>query len=215
MRTIMLMNAKGGCGKTTLATNIASGYADDGYKVVLADYDPQRSSLDWLEARREHAEVPEIRGIDPLSGPLRVSSNTDLLVIDAPAGTHGRDMNLLLKRVQTVILPVMPSAIDMRAARRFLEELYLNGRISDKKTRIAIVANRVRENTRIYQELEQFLGHLKLPFIGHLRESQSYIRAAEQGLGLFELPSSTTLQDLPQWDPIFEWLDSRRALPVN
>jgi chromosome partitioning protein len=213
MRTIMLMNSKGGCGKTTLATNIATWYADEGKKVALADFDPQGSSLDWLEARKSYEGIPVIEGIDANKGSVSPARGTDYLIMDVPAAVHGKEINSLLRRVQSLIIPVLPSPIDMRACSRFLEELLASGRISKNETRIAIVANRVRENTIIYRQLEDYLGHLKIPFLTHLRESQNYIRAAEQGLGLFELAPSMVWYDLEQWDPIFEWLSSARSKP--
>jgi chromosome partitioning protein len=213
MRTIMLMNSKGGCGKTTLATNIATWFADDGAKVALADFDTQGSSLDWLGARREYEGIPEIEGIDAVNGPCRPKKGTDFLIMDVPAAIHGKEINAKLGRVQSVILPVLPSPIDMRACSRFLQELLNSGRISQKQTRVAIVANRVRENTLIYKELEQYLGHLKVPVLTHLRESQNYIRSAERGLGIFELAPSLVYQDVVQWDPIIDWLSSVRSVP--
>ncbi len=206
MRTIMLMNAKGGCGKTTLATNIATWFADDSAKVALADFDPQGSTLDWLEARQGYDGIPQIEGIDASRESPRPARGTDYLIMDAPAGTHGNTINQMLKRVEDLIIPVLPSPIDMRACNRFLDELLASGRVSRQQTRIAIVANRTRENTRIYHQLEEFLGHLKIPFITHLRESQNYIRAAERGLGIFELAPSMVWQDVEQWDPVFAWL---------
>ena len=206
MRTIMLMNAKGGCGKTTLATNLATWYADEGMKVALADYDPQRSSLDWLEARKGYDGIPEIEGIDAANEPLRTGRATDLLIMDAPAGTHGKDINRMLQRVDTIILPVLPSPIDMRACDRFLSELLSSGRVSKRQTRIAIVANRVKEQTLIYRDLESYLGHLKIPFLTHFRESQNYIRAAECGLAIFEMAPSQVYKDVIQWDPLLDWL---------
>jgi chromosome partitioning protein len=211
MRTIMLMNAKGGCGKTTLATNIATWFADDGDRVALADFDAQGSSLDWLEARRSYSGIPEILGIDAAHQPLQPPRGIDTLVMDAPAGTHGKAINQMLRRVQSLIIPVLPSPIDMRACSRFLEELLSSGRVSRQQTRLAIVANRVRENTRIYHQLEQYLGHLDIPFLTHLRESQNYIRSAENGLGLFELAPSLVWQDVAQWDPVFDWLTDGKA----
>ncbi|MEJ2454847.1 MAG: AAA family ATPase [Candidatus Thiodiazotropha sp.] len=207
MRTIMLMNAKGGCGKTTLATNLATWYADEGMKVALADYDPQRSSLDWLEARKDYEGIPAIEGIDAASGPVRAASGTELLIMDAPAGTHGKEINKMLQRVDTLLLPVLPSPIDMRACNRFLSELLESGRVSKQQTRIGIIANRVKEQTRIYHDLEAYLGHLKIPFLTHLRESQNYIRSAEQGLAIFELAPSQVYKDVILWDPVFEWLN--------
>lgn len=215
MRKIMVMNAKGGCGKTTIATNLATWFADEGAKVALADFDPQGSSLDWLEARNDYEGIPDIQGINALEGPVKASHGTDYLIIDAPAGTHGKDINAMLKRCETVIIPVMPSPIDMRACKRFLEELMHSGRISHKKNRLGIIANRVKENTLIYKDLEQYLGHLKLPFLTHLRETQNYIKSAERGLGLFEMAPSMVSQDVEQWKPIFKWLKSKRSLPTG
>ncbi len=212
MRTIMMMNAKGGCGKSTLATNVASWFADDGARVVIVDLDPQGSSLDWLAARRDYTGIPEIRGVDGTQGPVRAPAGTDVLIMDAPAATHGAQITELLRRVETLLMPVLPSPIDMRAARRFLDELLGSGRVSRGRTRIGIVANRVREQTQIYRHLEEFLGHLDLAVLGHLRESQNYIRAAERGLGLFELAPSLVYEDVVLWDPILDWLNSRASL---
>jgi chromosome partitioning protein len=206
MRTIMLMNAKGGCGKTTVATNLATWYADEGLKVALADYDPQRSSVDWLEARKGYEGIPEIESIDANSGPVRPAKETDLLVMDVPAGIHGKEINKMLLRVDSLILPVLPSPIDMRACNRFLSELLASGRVSKNQTRIGIVANRVKEQTRIYHDLEEYLGHLKIPFITHFRESQNYIKAAEEGLAIFELAPSQVYKDVILWDPLLDWL---------
>lgn len=207
MRTILLMNAKGGCGKTTLATNIATWFADEGAQVALADYDPQGSSLDWLEARNDYDGVPDIEAIDAAKNPAKPTKGTDYLIVDAPAGTHGKAINKMLKQVDYLLIPVLPSAIDMRACQRFLKELVSSGHISRKKTKIGLVANRVRENTVAYGQLMAFLEQLDIPLLTHLRESQNYIRSAERGLGLFELAPSMVWHDLEQWDPILEWLD--------
>jgi chromosome partitioning protein len=203
----MLMNAKGGCGKTTIATNLATWYADEGQRVALADFDPQKSTIDWLEARQDYEGIPDIQAIDAVAGSIRPAKGTDLLIMDAPAGIHGKAINKMLLRVDTLILPVLPSPIDMRACSRFLTELLESGRVSKHQTRIGIIANRVKENTRIYHDLENYLGHLKVPFITHLRESQNYIRSAERGLALFELAPTQVYKDVILWDPLFKWLD--------
>lgn len=210
----MIMNAKGGCGKTTLATNLACWFADQDGKVALADFDPQGSSLDWLEARNDYDGVPGIQGIDASREAVKPARGTEYLIIDVPAGIHGAEINKMLKQVETLIIPVLPSPIDMRAAKRFLGELLESGRVSKKQTRIALVANRVRENSVAFHTLEDFLNEQKIPVLSHLRESTNYLKCAETGLSIFELAPSAVEKDLPQWDPIIDWLDSRKSLPA-
>lgn len=206
MRSILCLNAKGGCGKTTLATNLATWFADEGQKVALIDFDPQRSGIDWLGARQDYAGVPEIEGVDAATGEARAAHGTDVALLDAPAGTVGSAVTPLLRRADVLLVPVLPSPIDMRAATRFIDELLKSGRISRGQTRIGLIANRVRENTRIFHALEDFLAAYDIPLLTHLRESQNYIRAAETGLGLFELAPSQVAVDVAQWDPVVEWL---------
>lgn len=214
MRKIMVMNAKGGCGKTTLATNLACWFADQDGKVALADFDPQGSSLDWLEARRDYDGIPAIEGIDATRDPVRPARGTEYLLIDVPAGVHGPEINALLRNVETLLIPVLPSSIDTRAAKRFLTELLESGRVSKKQTRVALIANRVRENSIAFHHLEDFLDEQKIPVLSALRESSNYLKAAEKGLSIFELAPSAVEKDLPQWDPIIDWLESRKSLPA-
>lgn len=211
MRSILVLNAKGGCGKTTLATTIASFYAVQGQRVTLADFDSQHSSLDWLAARPE--DRPHITGVAADMGTFRVEADCDCLVIDAPAAVHGRAITELVRRAQSVVMPVLPSPLDIRAAAHFIEELLVVGKVSRKETKVAVVANRVRENTLIYHTLERFLNRLDIPLIATLRDTQNYIRAAERGLGIFELAPSLVELDLQQWKSLTRWLNSKRSLP--
>lgn len=214
MRSIMVLNAKGGSGKSTIATNLASYYASSGNKVVLVDYDPQHSSLDWLNERP--AGRATISGVDGSAGSFRTPRTTDYVIYDTPAAVRGKEMTALVRKAQSVIVPVLPSPIDMRAATEFIREILNNGRVSRKETRLALVANRCRENTNVYHQLETFLSKIrKVPFISVLRETQNYNRAADRGLGIFELPPYMISRDLEQWDPIIQWLSSRRSQPIN
>lgn len=229
MRTIMFLNAKGGCGKSTLATNLASYYARQGQTVALADFDPQGSSMDWLKARPHDA--PKIHGVPAWDEGLRhVPRSADVVVIDVPAAAHGAELTALVRRAQSIVIPVLPSPTDIRAAARFIHHALLMGRVERRETKLAVVANRVRENTalqkaaegmlgrtsvntQIYQRLEKFLGRLKIPFLTTLRENPYYLVADEKGLGIFDLKPSHVARDLEQWQPLLKWLDSRRSLP--
>ena len=208
MRHIMVLNAKGGCGKSTLATNLASYFATvKGKKVALADYDPQQSGLDWLERRPER--VAPIHGLAAHKTGLRgVPKGTDIVIIDAPARSHGKELDTLIKHSETILVPVLPSSIDMQAVAKFLEELLP---AAQKKAKVAVVANRVKENTLIFEELDDYLADLRSPYIGALRDAQNYVRAYSRGLGIFELPEYLAWPDLEQWEEITDFLNSSRS----
>jgi chromosome partitioning protein len=187
MRHIMVLNPKGGCGKSTIATNLASYYASEGNKVALVDYDPQESSLDWLV--RRPANKPQIFGTPGhQEGMKHIPRNSDVVIVDAPARSHGKELTNLLHHAETIIIPVLPSSIDMQATAKFINEILATPTMKNKKSRIAVVANRVREGTLIFDELDEFLNSLKAPYIATLREAQNYVRAYSRGLGIHELP---------------------------
>jgi len=213
MRKIMVLNSKGGCGKSTIATNLASYYAYYEEKnVTLVDFDPQGSSLDWLKVRSP--EYTEIKGINGVTESVRFSKDTDIVIMDVPGRVEGKELANLVKRVETIIIPVLPSPIDIRATANFIKELLTNGRVSRKETKVAVIANRVRENTLSYHALYAFLKSLKIPFVTTLRDTQNYIHAEDQGIGIFEMAPSKVWQDLEQWDPLIKWLRSKRSKPA-
>ena len=213
MRSIMVMNAKGGCGKSTLATSIAAYFATHWEGVVsLADYDPQTSSLDWLSKRP--ADRDPIVGVDATKEGLKhLPRNTDYLVIDPPARAHGAELTQLVRHAETIVVPVLPSPIDIAAGAKFIQELLDVGKVERREVKLAVVANRVRENLLVFDELEKFLDGLKVPFIATFRDAQNYIRAYSRGLGIHELPPYLAEQDWKQWKPLTEWLESRRSRP--
>ena len=214
MRSVMVLNSKGGSGKSTVATNLASYYASQGNKVILVDLDPQASSLDWLASRPSGRGL--ISGIDGAAGQYRLPRNADYVIYDTPAAVQGAELSALLRRAQSIIIPVLPSPIDMRAATPFIKKVLDNNRVARKEARVALIANRCRENYNIYHQLDSYLRKVrKAPFISVLRETQNYVRAAERGLGVFELPPYAVRKDLDQWDPIIRWLSSKRSQPVG
>lgn len=213
MRQIMVLNAKGGSGKSTIATNLASYYASQGYDVVLADLDRQQSSLAWLESRS--AGRPPIRGVDATEKGARLPRSADVAILDAPAAAHGSELGQLMRRADTFIVPVLPSPIDMRAAADFVAEMRQNKRIQSKQARFGVVANRVRGYTNIAHELEAFLRGLKVSVLTELRDNMNYIRAAERGIGIHELAPYATATDREQWQPVIRWLNSKRSRPAG
>ena len=219
MRSIMVLNPKGGSGKTTIATNIAVHYALRGQAVTLIDMDPQGSSVDWLAERGE--DRAPIAGIHALKSGVRAPRNTEIAVIDAPAGVYGKALTDLLRRVHTLVVPVVPSPVDLRAAQRFYDELIGISRVVNRGLRIATVANRVREVSPNRYLLEQYLRSLKLPdgrklpFTTVLLQSQIYIRAAERGLGIWELAPSLVEHEIELWKPLLRWLNSKHSMPES
>ena len=212
MRHIMVMNAKGGCGKSTLATNIAACFANEGYSVALADYDPQRSSLDWLERRPD--KRPSIVPIAAYDTGLKFAPRTaDFIVIDAPARSHGSELTSLIRHAETIVVPVLPSTIDIQATKNFLEELKGVGKIERKEAKFGVVANRFREYTLIWEELDDYLADARVPYLAALREAQNYVRAYTRGLGIHELPEYLAWPDWEQWEPLIKWLKSARSQP--
>ncbi len=217
MRSILVLNSKGGSGKTTLATNIAAYYAIEGHSVALVDYDVQSSAMDWLATRPEHRA--QIHGVDGTKDGARVPRKTDIVIMDSPAAVHGSTLVELLRRAQTCVIPVIPSAFDLNAAHRFLEELREVGRVLNRKVRVATVANRVRENSPGQYEVEEFLKSAtlangrRLPFVAMLRNTQNYVHAAERGLSIWEIAPSRAEHDMELWEPLMRWLRSKRSLP--
>lgn len=215
LQRILVTNAKGGCGKTTIATNIASHYARLGKTVRLFDHDSQGSSLAWINRRTEESAL--ITGVDASknsdhrltrSWQLRVPPETDVAIIDSPAGADITELASLFQPNDSVLIPVLPSPIDIHATAHFIKALLTTGRARKKMVRLAVVANRVRKNTLMYHSLERFLFGLNIPFISSLRDTQLYARAIELGIGVQEISTSRNKADREQWAPIFRWLDT-------
>lgn len=218
-RSILVLNPKGGCGKSTISTTIASYFAIKGKTVSLVDCDPQTSSLDWLAARP--SKLARIHGIGYQRGELKVKSGTDIVVIDSPASASDAMLSKLIPSAHTIVIPVLPSPVDIRAATRFIQNLHdLKSQIRTK-VKMCTVANRVNEETIIAYKLDDYLDGLKLPggtkipFITVLRSSQNYIHAQERGASIFEIAPSKTYYDREQWEPLLKWLRSKRSLPSS
>lgn len=203
MKAILIANPKGGSGKTTLATNIAGYLAARGQRVFVLDLDRQKSASQWLANRPS-----SLPAIGMFHGAGEKSVTADWLVIDSPAGLHGKNLEHALKLVHKVIVPIAPSAFDIQASREFLEVLNHEKIVRKGKIFIGLVGMRMAPRTRAATTLEQFIAGLDLPVLAYLRETQAYVNAAFEGKTLFDLPPHLAERELEQWTYLLNWLDA-------
>lgn len=203
MKTFLVANPKGGSGKTTLATNLAGYFASRGRHVVLSDMDRQESSLGWLE--RRSSDLPLIHALNGRGGHLS-SLSADINVIDSPAGLRGDKLSDAVKAADWVIVPMQSSTFDINATQDFLEVLREEKAIRKERTFVAMVGMRVNARTKAALNLEEYLAQSGFPVMGHLRNAQVYVHAAEEGLSLFDMSPSRVKQDIQQWSNLLQWI---------
>ena len=205
MKRLLVANSKGGSGKTTLATNLAGLLAARGVRAVLADLDRQRSSAHWLE--RRPAGFPRIAGWTPEDPADALKSfDPQWAIYDSPAGLRGDKLEAAVKRVDLVVVPIVPSVFDMDASMDFIETLAAQKAVRKGESAIVLVANRVDARTLAAQELETFLAAWDLPVIAHLHAAQVYVHCAASGSSLSDLPRSRAEPEIERFEPIRHWL---------
>ena len=212
---IAVMNTKGGCGKTTVATNLASYCAAQGCGTALFDYDRQASSSRWLNVRQD--SLPFIHGVaafePPKNGTTRawqmaLPAGTRYVIADTPAGYSAVDIEDRVAEADVILIPILPSSIDIHCTADFINDLLLIGKIRSLNKRLGIIANRTRAHTKASDKLEYFLHDLDIPVIARIRDTQRYVRAVEQGVGIHELADRQARNDGDTWEKLLTWLDS-------
>src|SRR5215469_2993451 len=217
MQRIVVLNPKGGSGKTTIAINLASYLAAQGHTPVLMDFDPQGSSVRWVKKRKpEQPHVHVIAAFEKDSRTtrafqLRVPDLATHVIIDTPAALEARQLPEMTRDADKILVPVLPSDIDIHTCSRCIRDLLLVGKVRREDDRIGVIANRVRRNTLTYQSLIRFLHTLGIPIVATIRDSQNYVRAAELGVGVHEMKSYVAHDDVEQWMPLINWLARPRG----
>ena len=212
LNKIVILNPKGGCGKTTLSTNLASYYAASGPVPAVMDCDPQGSTMAWIE--RRPVSLPTIHGIAAYkrsmqatrSWQLRVPSETTNLIVDSPASLTSDDLREVTRDSSSILVPVLPSSIDIHAASRCIADLLLVAKVDRRDRKLAVVANRTRKNTKSFEKLMRFLDSLGIPIIAVLRDSQNFVHAAEEGIGICEMQPHKVRKDIVEIEKIVTWL---------
>src|SRR6201986_4114148 len=204
MKRIVVLNPKGGSGKTTIAINLASYFASRQQFPVLMDFDPQGSSLRWVKKRLpEHAPIHVIAAFQTDSRTtrafqLRIPDQATHVIVDTPAAVESRHLPEVPRDAHKIIVPALPSDIDIHTCSRTIRDLLLIAKIRREDDRIGVVANRIRRNTLTYQSLIRFLQTLGIPIITTIRDSQNYVRAAELGIGVHEMKTYLAREDVEQ-----------------
>ena len=217
MQRILVLNPKGGSGKTTIATNLASYFASIGDRPLLSDNDGQGSSTRWLKKRKpEQAYIHGIAAFERNSRmtrawQMRIPADAAHVIVDTPAAILPQELPEITRSADAIIIPVLPSDIDIHAFSKCIADLLLIAKVRRDENRIGVVANRVKRNTLVFQSLMRFLETLRIPVIATLRDSQNYVRAAEQGVGLHEVKKLMVQQDLADWEPLLGWLRAKET----
>ena len=206
MLSILVASSKGGVGKTTVSTNLAAYFARAGKHTAIVDADRQGSSRLWCE-KRAGLEAAVL----PLDGTRRgwdkqLPDDTQRLIVDGPAGTMADDVAQFLDRVDAVVVPVLPSVLDLEATVPFLNSLAAHERIRKGKLPVGLVANRLKPWTNASQQVTEQLGAWPYPLVAQLRDTQAYVLLAGLGKSLFDYQSEQVRSHQEDWTPLLQWL---------
>ena len=216
-RRVLVINGKGGCGKTTIATNLAVAYACRGTHVALMDNDPQGSSTYWASLR--DPELPPVNIVAKHERPNmyetqsfhhRLPNETEMVIIDGHSNARGRDLESLLRQTDVILVPMLPSSIDIRAGGRFIADLLTHRLFRAAPRPVGVIANRIQPNTETHDKLMHFLGCLDVPVVAQFRDSPVYTDAAEVGQGVVDmLDVRAARKETMQWKQLVSWIDEQ------
>ena len=206
MLSVLVANSKGGCGKTTIATQLAAAFAWAGLSTALADADRQHSSLEWT--RRRSPELAGVHGLDWAKTIGKVPKSTARLIIDAPAAMRPKQAESLVKMADLIVLPVLPSTYDEAATSRFLDALDTIKPIRKNKKVVALVGNRMRARTRAAARLDTYLVCQGHQVVTRLRDSALYAETAATGRSLFDLTGKRAEMVREDWTGLLRFIEN-------
>lgn len=206
MLKVLVASSKGGAGKSTIATNLAAHFSVDGKNTVLVDADRQGSSLRWSEKRATNGHV--VLGIPGLrrDWEKHVPTDAQRVIIDSAAGIRASDVADYLDHIDVIIVPVLPSAIDLEATEPFLNEIAELPRIKRGKVPVGIVANRLKPWTNASQMAIEEMKGFPFPVVAELRDTQGYVLANALGKSIFDYHSEVVRAHQDDWAKLLRWL---------
>lgn len=211
MKTIVVASSKGGVGKTTIATHLAAQAAQAGQRTVIVDADPQGSSTRWAQRRAGLANGAVL----PVDGTKRnwqksVPDDTQRVIVDGAAGAMAADLEAFLDQAHAVVVPVLPSALDIEATVPFLNSLAKHPRVRKGQLPVALIANKLKPWTNASQQAVAVLNEWSIPVVGQLRDSQAYVMLTGLGKSLFDYNSAQIREHQQDWQPLLKWLGKAR-----
>ncbi|CAH1528822.1 CbiA domain-containing protein [Vibrio owensii] len=204
-KKVLVMNQKGGVGKSTCAAALLSHLSHLGYKVELIDFDRQCLCHDWAKNALpgcSQSYPPSLRSFSNIAMTLKVRRESDFIVIDSPSNFSQEEMVRYTYFTNAILLPMSPSPLDLHTSLPFIQDLIESGVLSARKIALAFVVNRCVTHDGRVARTEQLLQHFRqYPTLGQVSENVLYQEA------FFDKQALPVTLDLQLWRRVIEWLE--------
>jgi chromosome partitioning protein len=191
-KKISILNPKGGCGKTTLSSNLGSSLLLNGYKTLLIDTDPQGTLRDW-KSMDENDIQPQIIVIDRPNLQKDLTSiaiNFDYLIIDGAAKLQDM-ITFAVKNSDVVLIPIQPSAADIWACEALIHLIKARQEVTDGIPKAAFIISRQIKNSNLARDIDEALKQFSFPvFNSRTTQRVIYGEALSSGKSVFNIESS-------------------------